>query len=221
MVSMRLYKYLFIFLAVIACNPNSFAQEGLSKEAYDELREDYDYSDIEPKPEREERQRPIEELEVDPPTSSWFTRNAWLSTALAVLVILVVVYLIWLYQQRMDNAKVSELKAATSVEHAEQDLLNVSLDELLEEASAEQDLRMLVHLNFLELLRSLHNQNHISWEPYKTNGQYLLEIVNDTVRQGYAETVVVFDRVWYGHKPINSVGFDQWMNRVKSLQNEK
>ncbi|NVK26483.1 MAG: DUF4129 domain-containing protein [Flavobacteriia bacterium] len=216
---MKLYKYLFILLLITISSSAIHAQQSLSKEDYEELREDYDYSDVEPKPERE----PLgtEPIDIDPPKVGWFTENLWLSTVLAVLVIALVIYLIWSYQKRLDNAKVKELTAATSVEHAEQDLLNVSLDDLLEEAQVNKDLRMMVHLNFLELLRSLHKQNHITWEPYKTNGQYLLEITHEGVRQGYAETVVVFDRVWYGHKPINSVGYELWLNRVKSLQNEK
>lgn len=180
--------------------------------AYNEQVQEYDYSDEQYVPEEESEPRQQPNLEI---VAFWMKI---LKTLVIIALIALVFFLIWRYQRRSDNKSVESLKTATNVEEAEQDLLNVSLDALIAEAEKSTDFRLLVHLQFLELLRSLHQKNRIAWTPYKTNGQYLLEIDEDHVRTEYAHIVVIFDRVWYGHKPIDQTGYNAWNDRVNRLK---
>lgn len=190
----------------------------LSDSLYRERVSEYDYSD-EKREKSESKVEPKKEVNKNAPADYSFLKST-LSVIIMVL-ILVIITAIIIYQVQRTNykKKVTELKAASSIEHAEQELLDVSLDELIEEATVKKDLRMQVHLQFLELLRSLHHNGHIRWEPYKTNGQYYHEISKKSVRTTYAEVTRLFDRVWYGHKTIDQSGFEAWMiqlNKIKS-----
>ncbi|GGH74248.1 hypothetical protein [Phaeocystidibacter marisrubri] len=202
---------------------------GLDSSFYAQQLEEYDYSkEISDLPEDTTVGRaqfhPIDELKEEDFESQTLTQgedeSSGLFTTLLIIVLVfgIIGYLIWRYQNSGKNLATKELQAATSVEHAEKDLLNVSLDDLIRNAERSEDYRLLVHLHFLELLRALHEAKHISWVPYKTNGQYLYEISDAEVRRQYFDIVVVFDRVWYGYKEINAANFDIWFNRVNRLK---
>lgn len=159
--------------------------------------------------ELEEHDWSLPEKELKEESDGW-----GLTVGIIAGVLLLIGFLMWRYQNAQANLKTVELEAATSVEHAEKDLLNVSLDNLIENAEKSEDLRALIHLHFLQLLRALHIQNKINWVPYKTNGQYLYEIESDEIRQSYFEIVSVFDRVWYGYKHIDTENYTKWLNEV-------
>lgn len=203
--------------------------KGLDSTYYAEQLEEYDYSEEESHLQEDTalgkvQFHPIDELMDEDFDTSVLTQGqndsdgVFMTIAIIVLVLGIIGYLIWRFQNADGNMATKELTAATSVEHAEKDLLNVSLDDLIRNAERSEDYRLLVHLHFLELLRSLHDAKHISWVPFKTNGQYLYEISDTSVRDQYFDIVVVFDRVWYGYKEINATNYNNWFNRVNRLK---
>lgn len=221
---MRACRLIFILLSTsVFLNVNA-QHGGLNSETYESRLDQYNYSDETPEPVKEENKtepvsKPSGPAEPETRSSgSWINNYGMIFTTLAVLLIIAGVVLFIVYYQRgLDRKKVKKMTAATSIEHAEKELLDVSLDNLIDQAHSARDLRLLVHLYFLELLQVLHSKEHIIWTPYKTNGQYVLEISDKEVRGQYASVTVVFDRVWYGHKVISGNEFEVWKSNVEEL----
>lgn len=225
MVLMKLFRIV-IYTLFLSSSVVSYADD-LDTALYHELQEDYDYSDQEPpekpfeKPEQHTpdytpsaAQEPEEEL-------SWLGKSQVLTYVLTAIGLVVLIIVIVRIQGKMDNKRVAKLKAATSLEEAEENLLEVHLDDLIKDASKAKDFRMMMHLQFLELLRALHHQDVLSWQPYKTNGQYALEIKDMNRRALYRKVTVTFDRVWYGHKPINETLYSSWFEWVTELRRDE
>lgn len=216
---MRVFKlFLITFLFALQWNVVSAQDGGFDRERYNSLRRGYEYSTEPEAPAEEEEDKPNRQ-EREPRENKEFTPFLpdWIAVTLAAGFVVVVIVLIYRNQTRTSSAKMEDLELATSVEQAEEDLLNVSLVQLKEEAQASNDLRMLVHLNFLELLQYLHKNEHIHWETYKTNGQYAVEISSPELRGKYMVAAAFFDRVWYGHKQINTTQFATWQQSVKVI----
>lgn len=199
--------------------------QGLDTAVYNELREEYDYSDQEPPEEKFQpdttQTQPGEinpTIEEEEESSSWLSEQKIGTSILTLLAIGALIYFIFRLQNRLDNRKVSKLKAATSLEEAEENLLEVHLDGLIADAEKSEDFRMMLHLQFLELLRELHHQELITWKPHKTNGQYTLEIELIESKTLYRKIILTFDRVWYGHKAINKPIFDEWLQLVNKMK---
>lgn len=219
---MRKFKFLTLVLLFAWPAADVAAQEGLNRADYEELRGEYDYSDdvAEPMPERENREKP-----GNPASRLDLFRSlkGWILTAV-IMAALVLLFFLWRrYRHHFDGKQVKPLEAATSVEHAERELLDVSLDNLLKEALASGDIRTAFRLHYLELLRTLHRRGMINWEPYKTNGQYVAEFARRNTSPGFRDLTAVFDRTWYGHKPVDERAYHEWlalMERIKTNRDE-
>lgn len=213
-----------IVFSILVCSAT--LAQGLDSAAYTQMKEDFDYSDQDPPEEKFKQPKnvdngeytPPQNVEPEEPESSWLSQQQLLTSILTLLGIGVIIFVIIRLQGRLDNRRVDKLKAATSLEEAEENLLEVHLDDLISRAEKDGDYRLMLHLQFLELLRELHHKEAIQWRPHKTNGQYALEIEATELKALYLKTVVTFDRVWYGHKAIDKLIFEDWLQTVEKMR---
>lgn len=206
---MKYFKHLFLLWLGIMALP-TFAQEGFDKEHYEDQRRDYTYG----KDFKEESNLKSPDWDWNWPDWGFFD---FYPIVIIVVLILIVIFVVYILQHKRDNASTRELVAATSVHHAQNELLDVSLDELIVEAEKHSDLRLLVHLNYLELLKFLHHKGEIAWEAYKTNGQFATEVKDPSLKFQFIALTLQFDRVWYGHKPLNSSEYHAWKSSIDKI----
>lgn len=223
MVLMKRFSLTIVF-TILVCSAT--LAQGLDSAAYTQMKEDFDYSDQDP-PEEEFKQpenvepgsyTPPQDVEPEEPEASWLSQQQLLTSIFTLLGIGIIIFVIIRLQGRLDNRRVDKLKAATSLEEAEENLLEVHLDDLISRAEKDGDYRLMLHLQFLELLRELHHKEVIQWRPHKTNGQYALEIEPTELKSLYQKSVVTFDRVWYGHKAIDQLIYEDWLQTVDKMR---
>jgi hypothetical protein len=63
-------------------------------------------------------------------------------------------------------------------------------------------------LIFLYSLKLLSDNQHINWQPGKTNHDYLAEIKTEELKPGLSELSHYFDYAWYGGFPISTTQFN-------------
>jgi hypothetical protein len=75
----------------------------------------------------------------------------------------------------------------------------MNFDELIKDAVAKQDFRMATRLIFLYALKLLSEKHLILWHPGKTNHDYVEEVKENELKNGFSELSYYFDRAWYGN----------------------
>jgi hypothetical protein len=92
----------------------------------------------------------------------------------------------------------------------------MDFEALIKEATEKGDLRNAVRLIFLYSLKLLSDNQHIKWQPGKTNHDYLSEIKTQELKPGLSELSFYFDYAWYGGFPIST----SQLNKVNSIFND-
>jgi len=85
----------------------------------------------------------------------------------------------------------------------------LDLDALLEEAIRQQNFRRAVRLLYLKALRLLSDKALISWQPFKTNTDYIDELSDLPFRDHFINLTRLFDHIYYGDFHISQVYFQQ------------
>jgi hypothetical protein len=88
-----------------------------------------------------------------------------------------------------------------------EDIHVMDFEELIKDAVAKEDFRNAVRLVFLYSLKLLSDQQHIQWQPGKTNHDYLDELKTNELRPGLGELSFYFDYAWYGGFDISRIQF--------------
>lgn len=107
------------------------------------------------------------------------------------------------------------------------DVLNENIHEIdydkeLQRLVAEKKYRLAVRLLYLQALKKLTDAQIITWQPDKTNYNYLTEISETGLKDRFTKLTLQFDYIWYGDfpvdenrfKPINQ-SFNQFNEQIK------
>ncbi|ARS35499.1 DUF4129 domain-containing protein [Pontibacter actiniarum] len=87
---------------------------------------------------------------------------------------------------------------ATPYEVLDENIHEMDMVALLEEAVAQQNYRKAVRLLYLQSLKQLTDLGLINWQPGKTNRSYIAEIKPAAIRQEFEQLTGMFEYVWYG-----------------------
>lgn len=84
------------------------------------------------------------------------------------------------------------------------------------------DYRSAVRYLYLAALLRLDERGTLRYDRALTNREYLERVrENPALRARLAAVVDTFDRVWYGHSPIDAAGFAAYQRAVEALRGEK
>ncbi|EDP94990.1 DUF4129 domain-containing protein [Kordia algicida OT-1] len=129
-----------------------------------------------------------------------------------VLIIIVVVFFIvraimngegrWVFGKRSDKKIVNH-------EDVETNIHIVNFKKLISEAIANNDYRLAVRYQYLDMLKKLSAAEIISYDPEKTNLEYTYEIKNDSMREQFQYTSYLYNYVWYGEFMIDKEQYEQ------------
>jgi hypothetical protein len=97
----------------------------------------------------------------------------------------------------------------------EENIHEMDFEKLIQEALARKEYRLAIRLLFLHGLKLLADRHHITWEPGKTNHDYLNELTSKELKTGFNELNFYFEYAWYG----NFVITDELYNRVTDIFN--
>nr|WP_281347218.1 DUF4129 domain-containing protein [Xanthovirga aplysinae] len=114
------------------------------------------------------------------------------------------------------------LKYSLEEEHIEQ----IDWEKLINDALLENNFRLAIRFQFLQLLKVLSSQELIRWSLEKTNDDYLKELQKDTFKASFKQLTYLYEYAWYGNFPLTketyqTIGnsFEQFKGKLKEVEN--
>jgi hypothetical protein len=80
------------------------------------------------------------------------------------------------------------------------------------------DYRSAVRYQFLFILKKLSDKKLITWNPEKTNKDYVAELKAPHLKDGFYDLSYIFDYVWYGEFTINEENYLKFKNQYQSFK---
>lgn len=109
-------------------------------------------------------------------------------------------------------------KEKKPLEHAveEENIHEMDFEALMGEATSTGNYRLAVRLLYLWALKLLTDANHVTWEPGKTNHDYLVELRRSELKSGFRQLSYYFEYAWYGNFSVTP----ELYKRVSGLFND-
>jgi hypothetical protein len=127
------------------------------------------------------------------------------------LLLLVVVLALIIYQVARKHHPANRRVATDFSPDAWNPLLipKTDLELRLEEAMLREDYRACVRIYFTFILKELIRLNHIQWKKELTNYDYWLQVQGRPGAADFAESIRIYDLIWYGEYDITRTEFEQ------------
>lgn len=219
---MKLYKW-FLILSLFAASLHLDAQTEqstpITRKEWKELSEGIDYTETykESKEDKEKNERPSQSGESK--NDFRFGGVNYLFYVLVFIVIGLIIY--WIFRNL--NPKV-EVKVPTvtieSMQHIEDNLHEVNLESLLNEAVLAKNYRIALRLNFLIIIKLLSQSDKIEWAKEKTNWEYYSELKEKLLAEQFKEIIKSFEIFWYGEHPLTELDYHTTEPAYRTLQNQ-
>jgi hypothetical protein len=142
----------------------------------------------------------------------------WISVAVYIISGVVLIYVI-LRLLKIDALKMFYSGADKGVMKSasiEEDIHAMDFDELIKQAIAMKQYRIAIRLTFLQSLKLLSDKHYIEWIPGKTNHDYLDELRDSRLRNGFGELNFYFEYAWYGNFTVH----EEMLGRVRNIFSE-
>jgi len=91
--------------------------------------------------------------------------------------------------------------------------VEVSFDEQIQQAVADQHYREAIRFWYLKSLKLLHVNRQIIWKEHKTNADFLLEIKNQELSEQFRSLCLIYDYTWYGEFLPSEHAFEKINNQ--------
>jgi hypothetical protein len=198
-------------------NPSGRDTQNLSRKKWERLKEELDWS------ERKKKKKKIEEKEspLQPKVPEIGMISAkWLKVLLFAILGGVILYLLYrLLAGRWQQNKNNSLKIEQLLEEGmEEAAMQSDLDRWLAQAEAIPDYRLSTRILFLQLLKTLRDNNQIAWRREKTNRDYLLELFNQPHYQEIADLTRQYEKIWYGEYTLERTAYLELKLRFEQCQ---
>jgi len=164
-----------------------------------------------------------EQSEEKTVNNSRSTGGSWISMKVVVLIILGILAIIAiLYKADFSYFQLSKYRQQEGDE-----LLSVeeSIDEsdypkLLAKAIQEKNYRQATRYYYLSLIQKLSQKEYIEYHKDKTNSEYLFELKEEVMRNGFSYLSYIYSYVWYGEFPIDEVKFATIEKKYQSFMSQ-
>ncbi len=183
----------------------------LDQKKWEEWRTEYTYPDVK---KSEEKKPEITKTEA-PSNSNSETIVKYVIIGIVVLILLAVVIAI-IMNTRLDQKVTTRVEAKT-IEEAEENLPEVELNDIYQEAIEAGEFKKALRIRFLMVLQLLIDQNHITWKKRKTNVQFANEIESAEIHNIFSSIVSVYDTIWYGETELGQEKFNQTVATIQEL----
>ncbi|AUC84268.1 hypothetical protein CW731_02665 [Polaribacter sp. ALD11] len=116
------------------------------------------------------------------------------------------------------NFKKGKKKVAEKLVYEDEDIHEVDLEALLQQAILEKQYRLAVRYSYLSILKELSNKKLIDYHKDKTNAAYKFELEKGNIRERFSYLSYVYNYVWYGEFPINNNDFSKIQEKYVSFK---
>ena len=99
----------------------------------------------------------------------------------------------------------------------EQIIQNEDIPALIKEAIQQQNYRLAIRYYYLLSLKHLTESDRITWQPQKTNDDYINEIEKDDLKISFKNITKIYDYVWYGEFAVDALKFENLKTSFETL----
>lgn len=103
-------------------------------------------------------------------------------------------------------------------QNLQENIHEINFPESISNFERQQDYRSAIRYHFLLVLKKLADQKNITWNPEKTNKDYLLELKKPQLKEGFKELIYIFDYVWYGEFVIDEEKYNQFKQKFSNFK---
>lgn len=194
------------------------ATRKIEQNQWDEASGGLDYSKDVPKPPKEKQPR---ETPGYNPSFDWTSATQGLGSFLQALAILIAVaaiaYGIWRMLEAPRNKQIARDGAVITLDNLDDYLHETDLDRFLREALAQGNYPLALRLYYLQIIKNLSEKNAIRWSREKTNRDYLREMRGHPLSEAFREATRIYERVWYGNRPLSAEEFATLEPKMKGM----
>lgn len=102
----------------------------------------------------------------------------------------------------------SKEQGAISFTEEEQIIKNEDIPALIKEAISQKNYRLAIRYYYLLSLKYLTENESISWQPQKTNEDYIKELDTSHLKSSFQNITRIYDYVWYGEFNVDALKFE-------------
>jgi hypothetical protein len=111
---------------------------------------------------------------------------------------------------RVKDKKISRPKEEKiDIQKIEENIHEADLVDFIGQAKAQGNYNLAIRLYYLAILKELSLQKTIKWKVDKTNNEYLREMRAHDHFAEFRELTRIFERSWYGDRPLDITNFQQ------------
>ncbi|MBC2845785.1 DUF4129 domain-containing protein [Winogradskyella flava] len=104
-----------------------------------------------------------------------------------------------------------------TITEEEQIIKNEDIPALIKEAINQKNYRLAIRYYYLLSLKYLTENDTISWQPQKTNEDYIKEIGKTSLKDGFKNITRIYDYVWYGEFGVDALKFEALKQPFENL----
>ncbi|MFK7834518.1 MAG: DUF4129 domain-containing protein [Winogradskyella sp.] len=132
-------------------------------------------------------------------------------TILPYLLLAILIFLLIRFFLKVNsNNLITKAKKEGSISFTEEEQIikNEDIPALIKDAIQQKNYRLAIRYYYLLSLKQLTENNSISWQPQKTNEDYIKEIDKEHLRLDFKNITKIYDYVWYGEFSVDAVKFE-------------
>jgi hypothetical protein len=135
------------------------------------------------------------------------------------LLVILSIYLIVkvLINENFNSIFNKRAKSFHDINLTEEHIETIDVNNLLRTALENSDYRLAIRYQFLLTLQKLSKNDVIQWHFDKTNSDYLNEIAQPTIQQGFKKVTYLYDHIWYGEQTIDLNKYEKSVLDFKSI----
>lgn len=127
-----------------------------------------------------------------------------------LVVALVIFLIIRIFGNFKSNTAIKEkVISIDSITEIEENMHEINLENLLNEALLVKNYKIALRLNFLIVIKLLSQKGKITWAKEKTNWEYYNELKEVLLADQFKEIILSFETFWYGDHPLTE---NQYLN---------
>lgn len=154
-----------------------------------------------------------------------FTRSEQFTTNLirffAIILVGILLYFVIKYILGKDGSFIfgkKNKKLDLNVEELHENIHEINFPESIAKFEHTGDYRSAVRYQFLFILKKLSDKKLISWNPEKTNKDYVAEMKADHLKEAFADLSYIFDYVWYGEFKIEEQSYRKFKDQYQAFK---
>jgi hypothetical protein len=130
------------------------------------------------------------------------------------------VYKLFVGNNSVLSGRKRKLEGGDAGTEVKEDIEANNWEELMQQASHNNDARLAVRYSYMWLLQILQQKNLIQYSADKTNYEYYRELAETTYRQPFRTLSKQYEYTWYGKYELSQTAYNDYLSQFHNLKKQ-